>query len=378
MLELKSKLLGNRVYFIRFCLSKEAVNELIRDYETKTGYSFGENEETEWEVTDDFEHGLFIDELKKHGIKGVGPLKFRYMSDVAYDRPLIGVCRFIKYDDSFNVEYPVKVNPNINIAIDKSSKELDDLFEFVLLNRGLYYEEASRVINRNAKVDYELRYVSGDQVIEVIKNQHFDMLEDDDIDSSILIGAKIGDFVVLEDDNVTIGAVIQNVTNRYPFNEEDYDEDIVNPILEKLRVNSFGQLKEAFYHEYYKKEARDLYFDDIINQMAQSMQYDVSNEEIKFFDEYRTVPFESEYKNAKSNKEKKDIIKKKLLYGVLADDVQKLEIDYDSQLKIERTLITITLDGNVKDEDMAYEAGKTLILDKMKERNVENLIKEYK
>lgn len=207
MLELQSKLLGNRVYFIRFCLSKDDVNKLIREYETKTNYSFGENEGTEWAITDSFEHGLFVEELKKHNIKGIGPLKFRYMSDLAYDKPLIGVCRFVKYDEAFDVDYPVSVNPNINLAIDKSNTELDDLFEYVLLSRGLYYEEASRVVNRNAKVDYELRYVSGDQVIEVIKNQHFDMLEDDDIDSSILIGAKIGDFVVLEDDNVTIGAV---------------------------------------------------------------------------------------------------------------------------------------------------------------------------
>lgn len=378
MLELQSKLLGNRVYFIRFCLSKDDVNKLIREYETKTNYSFGENEGTEWAITDSFEHGLFVEELKKHNIKGIGPLKFRYMSDLAYDKPLIGVCRFVKYDEAFDVDYPVRVNPNINLAIDKSNTELDDLFEYVLLSRGLYYEEASRVVNRNAKVDYELRYVSGDQVIEVIKNQHFDMLEDDDIDSSILIGAKIGDFVVLEDDNVTIGAVIQNVTNRYPFNEEDYDEDIVNPILEKLRVNSFNQLKEAFYKEYYKKEARDLYFDDIINQMANSISYDVSSEEIKFFDEYKTKPFESDYNNAKSDKEKKAIIKKKLIYGILVDDLHKLDIDYDSQLKIVNTLITITLDGNVKDEDIAFEVGKTLILDKMKERNVENLTKEYK
>ena len=378
MLELQSKLLGNRVYFIRFCLSKESVNKIIEDYEANTGNSFDPDDDNTILIQDSFENCIFLEELKKHDIKSIGPLKFRYISDFCYGKPLLGVCRFVKYEDAFNVDYPNRVNPHINIAIDEYNQEIDDLFDFVLLNRGLYYEEASRVVNRYAKVDYELRYVSGDQVIEVIKNQHFDMLEDDDIDYNILIGAKIGDFVVLEDDNVTIGAVIQNVTNRYPFNEEDYDEDIVNPILEKLNVKSFAQLKEAFFKEYLKKEARDLYFDDVICQMVKNIHYDVSDEELKFFENNKTKPFDIEFSGAENDDMKKEVIKKKLLYSFLTNDLNKIEIDYNTHSRIEKSLITITLDGNTKLDDIIFEAGKTLILDRLKEREIENLTKEYK
>ncbi|MBO4667244.1 MAG: hypothetical protein J5666_03855, partial [Bacilli bacterium] len=306
-------------------------------------------------------------------------IKFRYLSDLDFNKPLIGVCRFVKYDDGFNVDYPNKIDEDINIAISGYKKELSNLFEYVLLKRGLYFEEASKIVEEYGKVDYELRYVSHGKVIDVIKNQHFDMLEDDDIDSSLLVGAKIGDFVTLEKGDVTIGAVIQNVTNRYPYNEDDYDIDVMGPIFSHLNIDSFEKLRKAFYKEYFIKVTRDVYFDDAISQMVEEIDYDVSDEVLKFFENYDAAPFYDELNSEKDEEDKKEVVKKILLYYSLVDSsYSTLKIDYNLHEQIEKNLMAVTIDGNYKMKDIIFEAGKIDILDRLKEMNVENIIKEYK
>ena len=378
MLEIKAKLIDDKMYFIRFCLSQDQVNEIINENEEETGIKFYDREEGDEEfILEDFEEYIFSKALAEHDIKTMGPLRLRYQTDLNYSTPLIGICKGVKYDDSFDVDYPVELSNKVNQRIDGKQKECENFFELALLKRGLYFEKADTQIKKFAKIDYELRYVENDIVIDVIKNQKFDMLEDDDIDGSILIGAKIGDLVILKDDKIKIGALIQNITNRIPFSENSYDKDVMYPIYKSLKTRSFQDFRNKYYEIYKKKCARDIYFKTIIDEMASRVRYEVSDEVVKLFDELNDLPFRSSYEDCSTILEKKVEIKKKLLYYYL---VLKNDLEYTDMynaIDTNEELTFLSINDSVSMSEVNFEINKMALLDILKDK-IKNINKEYK
>lgn len=378
MLELKTKLLDEQVYVVWFCLTKDSVNRYIEDYEEESQTRLIEmDEEDELLALEDFEEDIFRSELEKHNISYVGPLKYKYLSKLNYDSPLIGVCRFIKGSDCFDVPYPAEVSNSAKDTIKEMENYSDDSFDRELLKQGLYYEKASNVVLDNGKIDYELRYVSSGQVIEVIKNQHFDLFEDDDLDKNKLIGAHIGDFVIIDEGTIEIGVLIQNITNRYLYSDSSYDKDLINPILKKFSLSSFNELKEKYKIELQKTLTRDAYFKDLMHQMVENVEYEASDEVIKFFDEYPPYAFRDEYDGCEDDDQKRYIIKIILLYHYLLDNKVSDSDIFASDL-LSYSLLMFHLNGMVTVREAGYENGKISILDNMKENNVKGITKEYK
>lgn len=378
MLEIKAKLIDDKMYFIRFCLSQDQVNEIINENEEETGIKFYDREEGDEEfILEDFEEYIFSKALAEHDIKTMGPLRLRYQTDLNYSTPLIGICKGVKYDDSFDVDYPVELSNKVNQRIDGKQKECENFFELALLKRGLYFEKADTQIKKFAKIDYELRYVENDIVIDVIKNQKFDMLEDDDIDADILIGARIGDFVILKDGKIKIGALIQNITNRIPFSENEYDKDVMYPIFKNLKTRSFQEFRDKYYDIYVKKCARDIYFNEIIDQMVNDVSFDVSDEVVKLFDELGDVPFRVSYDDCSSILDKKEIIKKKLLFYYLVQNNNFDSVDMYDRIDINFELTFLSIDELVSIAEVNYEIDKIALLDNFK-KEINNIIKEYK
>ena len=378
MLEIKTKLIDDQMYFIRFCLSQDQVNEMINEDEEETGIKFYDREEDEYElVLEDFEDNIFPKALAERDIKTMGPLRFRYQTDLNYNTPLIGICKALKYSDSFDVSYPKEISTKVNKIIESKQNSKEDFFEMALLKRGLYFEKADKQVLKYAKVDYELRYVDNDTIIDVIKNQKFDMLEDDDIDADILIGARIGDFVILKDGKIKIGALIQNITNRIPFSENEYDKDVMYPIFKNLKTRSFQEFRDKYYDIYVKKCARDIYFNEIIDQMVNDVSFDVSDEVVKLFDELGDVPFRVSYDDCSSILDKKEIIKKKLLFYYLVQNNNFDSVDMYDRIDINFELTFLSIDELVSIAEVNYEIDKIALLDNFK-KEINNIIKEYK
>ena len=357
MLDLQIRSIDDKVFLVRFCLSSDDVNKLIEDFELLTGKSFLNDDVENWEVLEGFERDFFVHELNEHGFKEIGPLHFRYLSNLTYNKKLLGVCRFISSSEVFNVEIPTEVNKNSDKKILSAINNKEQAFNYTLLKRGLYYEQASKKVNWFGKIDYELRYIENGKTIDVIKNQHFDMLEDDDIDGSILIGAKIGDFVVLQEEPIVIGALIQNITNRFPYSEEQYDFDVITPIFESFKIRSFTELKEKLFYEYEIECARRIYFDDIINQMVKNVDYEVSDEEIKFFDEEKDAPYQKEYIDTDNKEKKQEIIKKQLLIYYLSELYSNTM--FDDFYQVDRAVRLLSLDNNSR-SDVYFTINKII------------------
>ena len=375
MLELKTKLLDGQIYVVWFCLTQDSVNDYINKYVEQTASELTDIEDDTL-ILKDFERVIFPSELTKHNIEYVGPLMFRYLSRVSYNSPLIGVCKFIKNSKDYVVPFPNQLDFYINSLIDEYSKKADSYFNLELLNQGLYYEKASDTVSQYGKIDYELRYLSNGEIIEVIKDQHFDLVFDDDLDPQKIIGAKIGDFIIIDEDQVVIGVLIQNITNRYLYNENEYDEDIINPILKKLNLTSFEELKNSFINEYRKYVARDRYFINLLANMADDVKCDVGDKVIDFLKECNPYPYKKDCTCCLNEAERNDAIKKLLIYYNLCDNELR-EVDSSEKLEISNSLKIFHLNGNLEDGELSYEINKVQILDRAKEV-LKDIYKEYK
>ena len=100
---------------------------------------------------------------------------------------------------------------------------------------------------------------------------------------------------------------------------------------------------------------------------------------LKEFNQEHLLTFYDELNSEKDEEDKKEVVKKILLYYSLVDSsYSTLKIDYNLHEQIEKNLMAVTIDGNYKMKDIIFEAVKIDILDRLKEMNVENIIKEYK
>lgn len=378
MLEFKYQLINDRIYFVRFCLTKDKVNELIDEYQEGCGEIFGEGAEMDISVKETFEEEIFPRSVWKHNLKTIGPKNFRYLTDVKYDSPLIGVCRFLKYHDSFDIKIPDEIDKNADNDIDIQFAKREEGFNEALYLKGLYYEKPVDKVTKYSKIDYELRYQTKGKVFNVVKNQHFDMMEDEDIDYSLLINAKVGDSITLSDGEISIIALIQNITDRVLFSEECHDEDVMYNIYQKLKVKDFSSLRARFYEEYHKQITRDIYIDTIINQMLDDFNYDVSDTEVKFFDELMPIAYATAYEDCDDKEEKKLIIKKIILFYILLAHGDNQERDMDDIVDIDEVINVLSIDGFVSVAIINHELDKIDILDYLKEINVNNINKKYK
>ncbi len=378
MLEFKYQLINNRLYFVRFCLTKDKVNELIDEYKLDTGDMFDDGAELDMAIKETFEDEIFDRSVLKHNLKTIGPKDFKYLTDVKYDSPLIGVCRFLKYDDSFNISIPSKIDDSASEKIEKEFKKKDDGFKEALYLKGLYYEEPASSATLYSKIDYELRYLTNGKVFNVVKNQHFDMLEDEDLDFFLFLNSKVGDIITLSESDISIVALIQNITNRVFYSEDKYDKDVMDIIYHKLKVKDFSSLRNLFYEEYLKHITRNIYIDTVINSMLESFKYEVSETEIEFFDNLKPITYLNEYENSDDKEEKKLIIKKIILFYVLLDNANDEERDFSDVVDIDEVMNVLTIDGAASVEVINHELDKIDILDYLKDNNVDNINKKYK
>ena len=373
MLELKITIKENRLYCVHFCVHQNKVTEYFDTYDAT------DVDDIDFLVKDQFENILFPNELENRGIRIISPIDYRYFTKYSPNLPFMGVCRFVAYDSAFDVDSPLEIDLKTEEIIERDYKHVEERFDEILLVNGLYFEEASNKANKYAKIDYELRYIENGSVFNVVKGQQFDMLEDDDIDPKLFQGVKIGDTVYLNEGKVSICALVQNITNRIPFTARNYDKDVIQQIFDRLKIYDFNIIKELFIKEYLIKSTRDNYIYNAITKMAKDINYDVSDMEVDFYDEINSLPFDSEYIDAKSNSKKKEIIKKKMLFNALKEKYSDdINCNMDLTLKVQDALAILMVGTLPTLEEVTYEIDKIYILDYFKNNNVKNINKEYK
>ena len=375
MLELKISIRDNKLYCIHFRVFESEIKKYIDTNEME----FDDEDSRDVFIKDYFENELFPLELEKRGIKPISPIDFRYFTDYSPNVPFMGVCRFISYDKAFDVSIPNEVDLEVEELINEDYSEVDERFDEMLLASGFYFEKAGSVVEKYAKIDYELRYLENGKVFNAVKGQHFDMFEDDDIDPNLFIGAKIGDEITLNEDLISICALIQNITNRIPFTPDNYEKHVIRQTFNILKISDFQSFKERFKEEYLLKATRDNYICNLIDKMVKLVNYDVSEEEIDFFDKIVSLPFEIEYDETKTRDEKKEIIKKKMMFYALSKKSQSAGIDnYDLLLKVQDSLGVLRMGRFATNEENIHEIDKISILDYCKNNNVKNINKDYK
>lgn len=184
--------------------------------------------------------------------------KVNYFTLYSEKKPVTGVMKVVCLCDSNNIELTsdVKYKKISNSILEKRFNEM-------LLKNEKYTLKTADICNQHSVFTYDLHYVKDGKIIEKITDQEYDADFDYEINPDQYIGLKKGDTTILSQSDVIIEALITNVYEKIPYNEENCDLDF---------IQEFGYDNFTEFKNYYMK----------LDSEYLSM-IDVSNKIIKYF-----------------------------------------------------------------------------------------------
>ena len=236
------------VYY--FAIDPEEMREIFNDFleQTQSCYDFDEMVNTERSLFYEYleQHVLYM-ELQNMGIIAGLNKRFIYFNKYTKSRPLVGVLKTMGIPSSYELDVPEEI-----ICEEYNKETFEKKFNDTLLKRNLYYRKAQEEIDANSIFKYEIRYLNDGKIVSVVHNQEYDMQVDNDFDNSLFIGAKVNDIVVLSQDDVIMDAVITEIFQKSPYDEEYFDKKKIKG----LGYDSFKEFKDEYlklYKEYLTK-----------------------------------------------------------------------------------------------------------------------------
>lgn len=185
--------------------------------------------------------------LNKNGIKCLSTRDTKYFNDSNPQIPFMGVTKVFVLDDSLKLALPQSLSGSVREEIENLHETIDKEFEEILIKIGLFYQESTEIVCDNSQVLYNLHYKKDDVIINTLKNQLFDMNEDNDIDKNLFLGAQVGDRIVINSDDVVIEAEIINVVSKIPYSKTRFDVNNIN----ELGYSSLEDMYDDFEKSYY-------------------------------------------------------------------------------------------------------------------------------
>lgn len=224
------------------------------------------------------EDDIIENKIDEYEIEVIGTKSTRYLMNFEIGRPMMGIVEMCILPDNLNFSLPTFI-PDIfyesKIEKDNVKSFIDKLF---LANNLFKYEDANQV-SLDSIITYDLRFEKDNVVINEIKDQKFDCMNDDDLDLDLIEGKKVGSEVYIDVDDVYTILKITSIKDRVPIEEN-------NENVAKLK---FGSIKS--YDSLFKKIESVLEFQKnvdvamifILEGIIASNQIEISDEVIRFF-----------------------------------------------------------------------------------------------
>lgn len=196
--------------------------------------------------------------LQKRNIIPISKKDIRYLSPLKLGYPLIGVCTVAIEIDSHEFKLPEFIDFDDDDLVDKLA--FND-FQKTLSEKGFYSKRESDIVEKDSVIIFDLNYTLNGKVLNSIENQEFDMENDTDIDASSLLNCKVGDRVIIDQQNeLTTEVVIKTVYSKRVYDALNYDSQKIKA----LGYNSFAELE----NEYLQAKEREIYEQKLLEIIA--------------------------------------------------------------------------------------------------------------
>ena len=356
-MEISIKSINDQMCRVHFAVKEEEVQDIYN----KFCHSIDEiNFEKEKELFKTFacayiETELLEDALLKAGIVSLPMKDVRYLTDFKVGKMIIGVAIFPRLPAPLNLTLPRAIEYNDEEYISNYVKER---FKKALIDNGMYEIDEINKVKKDSLVKYNINYLKDNVVINTLEDQEFDMNVDDDFDSNIFLGAKKGDIILLDEDEITTRAVIKNIYEKRPYGKKDFSEE---------NLKEFGFVSYDLFYETYDDFARsEIIAEKIIEQLCDSI---IQKSDIVFSDELLSFYVK---------KTNKDILtcKRNIIIEYLSrviDIQEQYQIDEDDLTYLLEMINLLNLDNNLLDvlsDDMNMKLEQYKIIKVLYEKGI--------
>lgn len=266
----------NQICQCYFYMSSREIDEMLAQMKRK------ESTTNELGISgyEEFESFYLLPKLGQMKYITFGDYNVKYFSQLQKGKPLLGSVTICVMPDAANIALPRAV-PN-DLIKELPSTLVDDILNKVALKNNMYDLEIVDKVDDESFIIYDLRYLKNNFVINTIEDQDYDMaIKDSDINPELLKNVKVGDVVILnQDEDFTIEAIIKSIHHRVPRELTDQD---LSKIDCPFDVKTIVELRKIIMDIIQFKYALDSYSYFILEFTLQNSSGIITEDVIDFF-----------------------------------------------------------------------------------------------
>lgn len=243
-MKIRQDYVSNQFHQVYFTFSAQEMNQIFAD--VMETHNISEKEAKKQKkylqelVMEKIEEEIIDEEISRLDIVPIFGRKFRYLTRITRNNPLLVICQFCILPPDIQLKFPTKIPKEI-FKISHTPEVVRGFVRQILLQNGEYEFKLGEVAKKGSVVKYDIAYTREDYVISEIEDQEINLNDIEQPECALFLNAKVGDEIILDEDNsVTVIAKVKEIRNLSI-------KRLTNKIVEKLNflntktVSEFNQ-----------------------------------------------------------------------------------------------------------------------------------------
>ena len=239
----KENPISSQYHQVYFTFSIATINNIFDEVIKKHGFSRKDQEKKNKQITklvmEKIEDEIIENELDKIDQVPVCSRKYRYLTEISRDNPLLIICQFCVLSPDIQLRFPPLV-PLELLSVPFIDEVVRDFTENILIQNEEFAEVEIDKATKDSIVTYNLSYVQGDFKLSEINYLTIDLSKEEE-ESILFINCQKNDIINLdESDNVK---VIAKVTKIHKMVVKELTDELVKKLnfLNTKTVSEFTQ-----------------------------------------------------------------------------------------------------------------------------------------
>lgn len=226
----KENPISSQYHQVYFTFSIADINQIFDEIIEQRGFSKKEQDKKQKQIVklvlEKIEDEIIENELEKIDRVPVCSRKYRYLTEISRDNPLLVICQFCVLSPDIQLRFPPLV-PLELLNIPFIDEVVKDFTENILIQNNEFEEVEVDKATKECVVTYDLSYVQGDFKLSEVTGLTVELNKDEE-ESILFINCQKNDIINLdESDNVK---VIAKVTRIHKLVVKKLTDEIIQKI----------------------------------------------------------------------------------------------------------------------------------------------------
>jgi hypothetical protein len=216
-MKIKQDYVSDQFHQVYFTFSAQEMNQIFVD--VMATHNISEKEVKKQKkyllelVMEKIEDGIIDEEISRLDVVPVYGRKFRYLTRISRNNPLLVICQFCILPPDLQLKFPTKIPKEI-FKVSHAPDVVRGFVRQILIQNGEYEYKIGEVAKKGSIVKYDIAYTREDYVISEIEGQEINLNDIEQPECALFLNAKVGDEIILDEDNsVTVIAKVKEIRN---------------------------------------------------------------------------------------------------------------------------------------------------------------------